>query len=81
MGLSALTRKGWQTNPREQGRWNLYSSILGIVVGTIINLLMGESILDTTYFVVMGLFLLWGIVSFFMGLWLGYLQDKTKNKQ
>lgn len=75
MGLSALTRKGWQTNPRRQGRWNLYISILGIVVGTIANLLMGENVLNTTYFVVMGFVLLWGIISFLIGLWLGHMRD------
>ena len=75
MGLSALTRKGWQTNPKKQGRWNLYASIFGIVVGTIVNLMMGEEVLNTTYFIIMGLFLLWGIISFFMGLWLGHIQD------
>ena len=48
MGLSALTRKGWQTNPREQGRWNLYASIFGIVVGTIANLMVGEEVLNAT---------------------------------
>lgn len=77
MGLAALTRKGWRTNPKEQGRWNLFASIFGIVVGTIANLMMGENVLNTTYFVVMGIFLLWGIVSFLMGLWLGHIQDKS----
>ena len=77
MGLAALTRKGWQTDPRRQGKRNFFIAILAIVLGTItLWFIDRESILSFEHFLAMSIFLIWGIFSLLMGLWLGHIQDK-----
>lgn len=81
MGLGAVNRKGWQTNPRKQGRWNFYTSIIAVVFGTLLMLIIeGVEGISYSYLIGISIFLLWGVVSLFLGVLIGRLQDKA-NKQ
>lgn len=81
MGLSAITRKGWQTNPRKQGRDNFIASLVGIVVGTAILFFVEEDFFDTTYLISVLVVLLWGVFCLLLGRWLGKMQDDANIDQ
>lgn len=78
MGLAALTRRGWQKNPKAQGKWNFYASIFGIIVGNAINyFLEREFIPGWADLLILG----WGVFSYLGGLILAHLNKKiTENK-
>ena len=85
MGLAALTRKGWMTNPRKQGRWNFFASIFAIVFGTlyiwIFELDCCRSfrwMLSIQFIGIMSIFLLWGVISLVGGMLLGGSTGKKK---
>lgn len=73
MGLAALTRKGWKENPKQQGKINLFVAFLAVIVGDAISYFVyGEmSPIEVNM-----IFLAWGIISYFLGLFLGHLRKK-----
>lgn len=78
MGLAALTRKGWQTDPRRQGKRNFFIAIFVIVLGTIILWFIDrESIFCFEHFIAMSIIFLWGIFGLLTGICFGHIQDKV----
>lgn len=87
MGLAAITRKGWMTNPRKQGKQNFVVSIVSVVVGTlfiwIFELDCSSDISELfciQYLGIMSIFLLWGVVSLLGGELLYRINKKTPKK-
>lgn len=78
MGLAALTRRGWQKNPKAQGKWNFYASIFGIIVGNAINyFLEREFISGWADLLILG----WGIFSYLLGIFLESCNRKHSPNQ
>lgn len=75
MGLSALTRNGWKKNPLKQGSWNLKVSIGVSIIIPLIGFLIGNETMAGSI-VVAPFVLLWGVTSYFLGVW----QDKLNKK-
>lgn len=76
MGLSTInTRIGWKKNHRRRETWNLKVSILASTIIPLIGLLIGNESMAGSI-VVAPFVLLWGVASYFLGVW----QDKLNKK-
>ena len=80
MGLGALTRKGWEQDPRKQGKSNLYAAIFGIIVGIPIIFLIDKDV-DLSVLLIIPVYLGWGVFSYFMGIFLDKQRKKSKEHE
>ncbi|MCQ2075462.1 MAG: hypothetical protein MJZ20_00280 [Bacteroidaceae bacterium] len=76
MGLSAITRNGWKKNPLKQGLWNLKVSVICSLSIPLIGYMLNIEEMANAI-IVAPIFLLWGIVSFVVGITLDRLNRKA----
>ena len=77
MSRHLITRRYWETNPKEQGIASFCIAVACIVFTSLINFIVSEHFFNEAYILLISVFLFWGICC----LVVGWGMDKKKSRR